>query len=177
MDRAPLLVVAGAPGVGKSTVIPRLAALRNGFVAVDMDELLDDDGAVLGLTIASDGAAELWPAYNKLWLANIGLILRSGVPVVFSTPMTPGEVDAALPDGFDHPIAWALLDCADAERTARLQRRGWSADRIGYALADARELRGMIPTVVGTDGLPPDQVAQALRKWVAETTGAGSGRV
>lgn len=171
MDRVPLMLVAGAPGVGKSTVIPRLARASNKFVAVDMDELLDD-GSILGIEIATDDAAEMWPAYNKLWLKNIALVLRSGVPVVFSSPLTPPEVEAALPGEFAHPRAWMLLDCDDEERARRLRLRGWEPDRIGYALGDAKALRTAIPSVVKTDGQTPDQVAESLRQW-AENVAVG----
>lgn len=170
MNRVPLMLVAGAPGVGKSTVIPRLAGPGNGFVAVDMDELLDD-GAILGIKMATYDAAELWPTYNKLWLTNIGLILRSGVPVVFSCPLTPSEVEAALPKGFAYPLIWALLDCADEERAKRLQLRGWTPDQVRDALDDARGLREMIPTVIHTDGQTPDQVAELLRQWAIDSSG------
>jgi hypothetical protein len=115
--------------------------------------------------MATDDAADRWPGYNRLWMVNIGLILRSGVPVVFSSPLTPHEVDTAVPSGFAHPRSWILLDCSDDERVRRLQQRGWHPDRIRYAVDDARDLRDMVPAVIDADGLSPDQVTELLQQW------------
>jgi hypothetical protein len=58
-----LFVVTGAPGSGKSTVVPELVRLSPGnLVVMDMDELLDDHGRLLGIDIASPTAAPIRPA-------------------------------------------------------------------------------------------------------------------
>ena len=70
-------MVTGAPGSGKSTVVPELVRLSPGnLVVMDMDELLDDNGRLLGIDIASPTAAPIWPAYNGLWLRITELIRR-----------------------------------------------------------------------------------------------------
>ncbi|MDX6239801.1 MAG: hypothetical protein QOG10_4616, partial [Kribbellaceae bacterium] len=85
-----MFVVTGAPGAGKSTVIPELVRLQSaGLVVMDMDELLDDDGRVLGIEIADPAAAPNWPAYNALWLRITELVRRSGSPVLLLSPLVP----------------------------------------------------------------------------------------
>lgn len=152
-------MVAGAPGAGKSTVIPELLRLRSGqLVVMDMDELLDPEGPVLGIPIADSSAAPNWPAYNALWLRITELIRRSGVPVLLLTPGIPAE----LPEG-----RWLHLDCPDAVRRERLSERGWSAGRVAGALEDAAEMRELVPRSVPGDGTP-EESARLILAWVNE---------
>ncbi|WP_433012093.1 AAA family ATPase [Kribbella sp. CA-294648] len=154
-----LFVVAGAPGSGKSTVVPELLRLRHGaLVVMDMDELLDDRGRVLGIEIADPSAAANWPAYNALWLRITELIRRSGAPVLLLTPGVPAQ----LPEG-----RWLHLDCPDAVRRRRLRERGWPEGKIAEALEDAAELRKLVPRSVAGDGTP-EESAQQILAWVNE---------
>lgn len=145
----PLLFLSGAPGSGKSALAPLLAGRAAGAFAVfDMDEILDDAGGLLGMPIASRGAESAWPAYNDLWLRFAALVVRSGVPVLLLGPLLPHEVTASPARQLFTDVRFALLDCTDDERTTRLQRRGWPADRITSALADAAAARDAIPDVI-----------------------------
>ncbi|MGC4937137.1 AAA family ATPase [Kribbella sp. DT2] len=153
-----LFVVTGAPGSGKSTVVPELLRLSaGGLVVMDMDELLDD-GKLLGITIADSAAAAHWPAYNLLWLRITELVRRSGVPVLLLGPLTPSE----LPEG-----RWLHLDCPDAVRRTRLAARGWSEAQVEDALDDAVELRTLVPRSVHGAGTPEDSAREILT-WVKE---------
>ncbi|WP_238176601.1 AAA family ATPase [Kribbella albertanoniae] len=152
-----LFVVTGAPGAGKSTVVPELVRLNPGnLVVMDMDELLDDQGRLLGISIASPTAAPIWPAYNAVWLRITELIRRSGIPVLLLTPGLPSE----LPEG-----RWLHLDCPDAVRRKRLAARGWLQDQIDDALADAAELRKYVPRSVRGD-VSPERVARSILDWI-----------
>ncbi|MFK4083049.1 AAA family ATPase [Kribbella sp. NPDC020789] len=152
-----LFVVTGAPGAGKSTVVPELVRLSPGnLVVMDMDELLDDEGRLLGMSIASPTAAPIWPAYNALWLRITELIRRSGIPVLLLSPLHPTE----LPEG-----RWLHLDCPDAVRRKRLAARGWLQDQIDDALADAAELRKHVPRSVRGD-VSPERVARSILDWI-----------
>ena len=115
-------MVTGAPGSGKSTVVPELVRLSPGnLVVMDMDELLDDHGRLLGIDIASPTAVPIWPAYNALWLRITELVRRSGTPMLLLSPLVPKE----LPEG-----RWLHLDCPDSVRRKRLSERGWSDEQI-----------------------------------------------
>ncbi|HZX05974.1 AAA family ATPase [Kribbella sp.] len=152
-----LFVVTGAPGSGKTTVVPELVRLSPGnMVVMDMDELLDDDGRLLGISIASPTAAPIWPAYNALWLRITELIRRSGIPVLLLTPGLPAE----LPEG-----RWLHLDCPDAVRRKRLAARGWPEEQIDEALADAAEMRKYVPRSVLSD-VNPERCAKGILDWV-----------
>lgn len=154
-------MVTGAPGAGKSTVVPELLRLRGSsskLVVMDMDELLDAKGRLLGIDIADSSAAANWPAYNALWLRITELVRRSGTPVLLLTPAVPRE----LPEG-----RWLHLDCPDPVRRKRLAARGWSEEQITAALADAAELRKLVPRSVSGDGTPEQSAAKILA-WVNE---------
>lgn len=150
-------MVTGAPGAGKSTVIPELLRLRSGrLVVMDMDELLDSEGRVLGLDIADSGAAANWPAYNALWLRITELVRRSGSPMLLLSPLVPKE----MPEG-----RWLHLDCPDPVRRKRLAERGWSEEQIADAIADAAEIRKLVPRSVPGDGTP-EESARLILAWV-----------
>lgn len=148
----------GAPGAGKSTVVPELLRLSaGGLVVMDMDELLDD-GKLLGITIADPAAAAQWPAYNLHWLRITELVRRSGISVLLLGPLTPSE----LPEG-----RWLHLDCPDDVRRTRLTARGWSTAEIEDAIDDAVELRKLVPRSVQGDGTPEDSAREILT-WTKE---------
>ena len=158
-DVTRLFVVTGAPGAGKSTVIPELLRLHAaGLVVMDMDELLDQDGRVLGIDIAHPAAAASWPAYNALWLRITELVRRSGTPMLLLSPLVPRE----MPEG-----RWLHLDCPDSVRRKRLAERGWSAKQIAEALADAAKIRKLVPRSVPGDGTP-EESARLILAWVNE---------
>jgi broad-specificity NMP kinase len=169
-----LTVLLGAPGAGKTTLLSHLHA-DAAFLVADMDEILED-GAILGVPVASDSAASHWPAYNRLWVRIISMMTRAGVPVLLSAPLTPAEwytavaeVGAAMPTGF------VLLDCEDKVRSARLAERGWSSARISAARADAAELRELDLPVLDTTARPVAEVAVDLCSLVVRDHGPDAG--
>jgi len=152
-------VVTGAPGAGKSTVVPELLRLNDGgLIVMDMDELLDDEGRVLGIDIACSDGAPNWPAYNHLWLRITELVRRSGSPVLLLSPLIPSE----LPEG-----RWLHLDCPDDVRRKRLLMRGWNQADIDEALKDAAEIRKLVPRSVSGNGTP-EQSARQIIAWTQE---------
>lgn len=165
---APLMLLSGAPGAGKSTLACPLADRLTGTVVYDMDALLER-GQLLGVDVATGPAKDIWPAYNRLWTRIVHPILRAGVPVLLLCPLMPDELDAALPGGFDAPVHAAVLDCADDVRTRRLTVRDWSRRDIEATLADAAAARSAIPTTIRTDDAPVSVVVERVRDWTRRT--------
>lgn len=153
-----LLCASGGFGSGKTALLPHLVDALPGVVVAETDELLED-GHLIGVLIADDSAAAIWPAYRRMWMRVLDLPLRAGVPVLFLTSALPDEVGAPRPD------RWLLLDCADEERVRRLRRRGWDQDEIDAAVEDARGGRGQIDDVIRTDDGPITQTAKAVAAW------------
>ncbi len=164
-QRGALLVLAGAPGAGKTTLLPHLIEQAAGLVVIDMDEILED-GALLGVPIATADAAPIWPAYNRLWNRFLDIVRRSGSAVLMLSPTpSPGEVDG--PDSDAARGQWALLDCPDEIRRARLAARGWTEAQIADAMTDARTTRALLSTVFdGTEH--PKELAEQVLVWVAQ---------
>ena len=136
-------MVTGAPGSGKSTVIPELVRLSPGNLAVmDMDELLDDHGRLLGIDIASPTAAPIWPAYNALWLRITELIRRSGMPVL----LLSGRHDYVFPYDTSQRPLFELL--------------GTPASEKRHVVFDA-----------GHDPLPRSQVIREILAWLDKYLG------
>ncbi|MFB7470118.1 hypothetical protein [Kitasatospora sp. NPDC056184] len=164
-----LHLITGAPGAGKSTLLRHLDAYP--FAVADFDELPEPDGRLLGIGITSPSAGPVWPAYNRLWVRIATMMLRAGGPVAILCPLTPGEWASAAADAPDPPrVTWAHLDCADADRRARLAARGWDPDRIEDAIRDAEELRSVVSRRFTSTGRSPADVAAAVADWI--TNGA-----
>lgn len=142
MSFAPLVQICAPPGTGKSTVVPHLVALSNREVIVDIDEILTD-GALLGIPIASAAAAPLWPEYDRLWLRIAAIVRRSGHPVIMFVQV-PDE-DGFGPDVDDPTKIMLGWQVSDTVRASRLRARGWDAEQIHGAAADAHLMADMLP--------------------------------
>jgi hypothetical protein len=158
-ELAPLLMVSGAPGAGKSAVFRELVGAAEGMVVIDIDELLEE-GRILGVLIAAPESEPLWPAYRRMWLRITEMPRRAGHPVLFFSPDTPNEVDGAT--------AHLLLDCADESRAGRLQMRGWNIDQIALAMEDANLYRSQFQSAVYTDDAEPAVVAARVLDWARQ---------
>ncbi|NYH93371.1 AAA family ATPase [Actinopolymorpha rutila] len=159
----PLFLVTGAPGVGKTTLLPELVRLGQGLVVIDLDELLED-GALLGVPIAFPDAAPNWPAYNRMWDRIVHIVRRAGHPVLLLGP-TPSPEEVATTADQDGPVHWALLDCAEPLRRARLRTRGWPTEWIEDAVLDAAQTREFVPTVITTDDEDSEKLALRILSW------------
>ena len=141
----PLTYICGAPGTGKTSVLPALIAAAHGEVIIDGDELLVG-GALLGVPIATPSAREIWPRYNEMWDRITTIIRRAGHPVIMLTQV-PDAGDLA---GADPGVRWLGWDCPDDLRVDRLTRRGWRQELIDDAVLDAATCRRLLPDRVTT---------------------------
>lgn len=165
---APLFLLSGASGTGKTTLVPHLARQARGLVVLELDDLLED-GGVLGVPIATPQAAPIWPAYNRLWHRITRAVRRSGTPVLLLAPPPDEGVDDVWSGEAD--LHRALLDCAPKEQARRLRARGWSADEVEGAVLDAEQVRRAIRTVFRTDLDAPEIAARKVLDWVAQGIG------
>lgn len=160
MNGSEVYYVVGAPGVGKTTLLPELVKRSEGIVVMDQDELLEN-GALIGVPIADPDAAPIWPAYNRMWRRIIDMVRRAGHPVMLLST-TPSPEDLISSDQYEH---WLLLDCPDELRLARLEERGWSEEWIDDAMTDAVQSRALIPDVLRTDVADPATITSRILDW------------
>ena len=161
-----LLIVSGAPGVGKSTTIDLcLSRSIAGTALFDIDWLLAPASDLTGRDIRY--ASDRWPFYNTVWLRFLEGVARNGqLPVLFA-PLAPSDLDT-LATTFP-AFHWLLLDCEEAAHRRRLANRGWPGDAINSALDDARDLRATLrDDVVDSAAGSPLEVAAAVRLWIQQ---------
>ncbi len=168
--RKPLAIVTGAPGAGKSTVVETLQGLSHDVLVFDMDWLLPAASALAGKDVATE--ASTWPHYNGLWLAFLKMLQNNEQQALLFTPIDPDDLAAACSPGQSATVStdgpnWLLLDCDDAIRRRRLAARpGWSEPMIAEALADAADLRSVIPTRIDTSHQNRYAVARQVLTWL-----------
>jgi hypothetical protein len=148
--------VLGAPGSGKTTIVPHLRVHLPSHSVVDWDSFMEAANELGGRDVRTN--PESWPSYRSL-VRSIVETIRP--PVVLLGVCTPDELDGWPID------ASVLLDCADDERELRLsaqRRRG----EIAEAVADAREYRSLGLPAVNTTGLSPEAVARELAQLISQ---------
>ncbi|WP_147449285.1 hypothetical protein [Actinomadura pelletieri] len=151
------LYVLGAPGSGKSAVLPALKAALPSHVVIDWDAFMEPAGELAGTNIRT--APRTWAAYEHL--VRVALEAVAPVPTVLLGVATPDQL-AGWPGG-----RWLLLDCGDAERRARLASRGDATD-VSEALADAAAYRALGLPAIDTTGLDAETVAAHIASWVRD---------
>jgi broad-specificity NMP kinase len=162
-DQGParVLFVTGAPGAGKSAVARALLDLGIDALVFDADRLLESTSELVGRDMRE--AADLWPAYDRLWVAIVDMVVQNRRAAVLLTPMEPRSLPAVP---WPERVGWCLLDCDDETRTARLNARGWNADLIADALVDAQDLRNQVTFVINTSNTNPREAAARVADWI-----------
>lgn len=128
------------------------------MVVIDLDELLED-GKLLDVPIAGPAGLPAWPAYDRMWERIMSMITRAGHSVLVLCPI-PSVSELREPA--DRVSRWILLDCPDDSRRSRLRARGWDAESIEDAIADARLGREMVRDVVCWAGESPEELSQRV---------------
>ena len=122
---------------------------------LDWDAFMDPASALAGSGIKEN--PQTWPAYRQLIRAVLDVLAPR--PVVLLGVCTPADLR-------DWPIdAWVVLDCSDEERTRRLGRRA-AYNSVREAIEDAREYRSLRLPVLDSTGRTPEEVADALVRFV-----------
>jgi energy-coupling factor transporter ATP-binding protein EcfA2 len=150
-----IVAVLGAPGSGKSTVVPLLKGLLPGHVVLDWDAFMMPASVLAGREIRQHPPA--WPGYRELVRAAIAAV--GHLPVVLLGVCTPAQLAGWPID------AWVLLDCADHERRRRLAG-STGPDTVRDAVRDGREYRSLGLPVIDTAGRRPAAVAAELTQFV-----------
>jgi hypothetical protein len=160
--RLPLFVVTGASGSGKTTVFPHLVAALDDCLVFDVDWLIGP------FKRACEFGEVDWPAFRDAWLSVAHGAAQSGRHTVLLGPFMPGQL-ADLPGRrWVSDVHFAVLDCPDDVRRARLGARPkWRERAVERHIEFAAHLRRITPLVVPTDGTP-QQSAGLLAAWVRE---------
>jgi hypothetical protein len=151
--------ILGAPGSGKSLIVPILRTRMPDRVVLDWDALMGPAGELAGTPIPQ--APRTWEAYGRLIRTVADLIVPADM--VLLGVCTPEE----LPDWPDGP--WLVLDCSDDVRRQRLTARD-EPDDIDDVLTDAAAYRALGLPMIDTTRLSPEEVATAVIDKIVEAS-------
>ena len=165
--RSRLLLVTGASGCGKSTVLRRLQGL-------DAAVLFDSD-ILWGPHFERDARA-----FFETWLRVCKNTAQAGRPVVLFGAGTgvPANLEACVERRYFGALAYLALVCDDATLADRLRARpGWR--RSGSDASIEEQVRfnrwfrdegsGHGIALVDTSAEPPEVTAARVRRWIVET--------
>jgi hypothetical protein len=160
--RAPLFVVTGASGSGKTAILaPLAAALADDCVTFDADVFLDAAGAL------SRGQPIDWTAFHAVLLAVAHGVAQSGRPTVLLAPLRPGALASLPARRWIGDIRYLALDCADDVRRQRMAARPpWRLHDVEDQVSWGRWLRANVPDRVETTLDTPAESAAAVASWV-----------
>lgn len=156
------LVLVGAPGSGKSTVGPLVAA-RLGLAFTDVDTVIEQRaGKPVGEIFADDGE----PAFRALEVATtVELLGRPGVLSLGGGAVTSAEIRTAL---HGHRVVWLQVSVGQAARRVGLNEArplllGNVRGQLIKLLAARTPLYAAVATTtVDTDALSADAVVDTV---------------
>jgi hypothetical protein len=151
-----LVYLVGAPGSGKTALVPYLRHHLADWVVLDWDSLLEHASTLAGSDIRD--TPSLWATYDDLVLDAVAEISDSGINCAVVGVRTPSELSRWPID------VWILLDSTDSVRSVRLSASGRAAD-IDKAISDAAKYRSLGLTTLDTSQ-PPENVARQLEELI-----------
>ncbi len=163
---AHIIMITGAHGTGKTTLVNDLAGQVPGHVLFDMDSIIEQASTLANRNIRT--RPDSWPTYNNLWLSILKAVSDNGLTPVLFSPMHPEELKT--PDWCDH-VAWIGLNCTEEELRERLAARNWEADQINEAVDDLTHTREVVDNIIITSGLTVAEVSQRLADLIQTSPG------
>lgn len=147
----PLVVLSGASGAGKSTIVPLLIErLAGTCVVFDVDLLIDP------LREASPDRSLEWDAFRDTWLHVAAGLAQNRLPTVLVGPFIPDHLETLPGRELVGEIAYGVLDCSDDVRRARIEARpSWRLRDIDEQVAFGAWLRMNLMPVFDTDAVLP----------------------
>jgi hypothetical protein len=160
--RAPLIVITGASGSGKTAIFGPLArALAEDCLTFDADLLIDAAGALSG------GRPIDWTAFHAALLAVAHGAGQSGRPTALLAPLVPGVLESMPARRWIGDISYVALDCPDDVRRERLiARPPWRDHDVEEQVSFGRWLRVNIADSIDTSRGSPEDAAAIVAEWV-----------
>lgn len=162
--RYPLVVLTGASGAGKSTIVPLLIErLAGTCVVFDVDWLIDP------LREASPDRGIEWGAFRDAWLHVAAGLAQNRMPTMLVGPFIPEHLETLPGRELLGEIAYGVLDCADDVRRTRIEARpSWRLRDIDEQVAFGAWLRTNLTPVFDTDTATPMATADAVAGWIRD---------
>lgn len=164
--RLPLLVVTGASGTGKSTVLLKLAGIAHDFVCLDSDILWRDE---------FNKPDDDYMDYRNVWLRMVKNIAQSGRPVVLFGSSTPGQFERCHERRYIGDIKYLALTCSDLELERRLKARpNWRNSGSDETIVRMKQFNKWLGEnaadcgmhVIDTTPLTVEESANATLQWM-----------
>jgi len=157
-----ICLVTGAPGSGKTATVEAVLKEHNDFLVFDMDWLLGAASKLAKKSVQYEPST--WQPYGELWFEFLVMVCKNGKTPVLFGPIDENGIPKLATKGIK--LEWLLLDCPDAVRRMRLERRNWSESQIDEAILDAAVLRKSIVVRSDTSEQSVEDVARQIRSWV-----------
>lgn len=164
--RLPLLVVTGASGTGKSTILLEVAPRAADFVCLDADILWRDE---------FNKPENDYLDYRNLWLRVAKNIAQAGRPVALFGSSTPGQFERCEERRYIGDIRYLALVCEEEELEKRLKARPvWRGSGDEETLARMKKFNEWLKKsavendmhVVDTTRMTLEQSCEATLDWM-----------
>jgi hypothetical protein len=157
--RAPLYLVTGAPGTGKSTIVPLIAG------RIPETGVFDTD--LFGPMSHPD-----WEAWATSWLLLVHALAQSGLQTVLvGYGLSRSKAMSLAAKDLLGPVRVLNLDLRPDALRERLSQRGtYDPARIERKIAAAAVLRREADENVDVTNAVPQAIADRVLKWLASVT-------